>query len=150
MDVFHDIGKAVCVSVLDLADKNEYSRVVNTEHSDLKGFKGEVAFDLLQRTPFRFDPLMRKYLKDKEGLTEYLETEDARVPRPIPFADEAKPWQGKKKKGKRRKKGIKVEIFVNPESQFRKRIVKRRQTIECGYVEMLPRQSRRSQSLDTF
>jgi len=111
------------VSILDLSDKNEFSRVVNTEFSDLKGFKGEVAFDLLQRTPYRFDPLMRKYIKDKEGLMEYLETEEARVPRPIPFADEPKPWMAKKKKGKRRKKNFKVEIFVNPESQFPRRLV---------------------------
>lgn len=123
MDILHDIGKAVCVSILDLSDKNEFSRVVNTEFSDLKGFKGEVAFDLLQRTPYRFDPLMRKYIKDKEGLMEYLETEEARVPRPIPFADEPKPWMAKKKKGKRRKKNFKVEIFVNPESQFPRRLV---------------------------
>lgn len=111
------------MSILDLSDKNEFSRVVNTEFSDLKGFKGEVAFDLLQRTPYRFDPLMRKYIKDKEGLMEYLETEEARVPRPIPFADEPKPWMAKKKKGKRRKKNFKVEIFVNPESQFPRRLV---------------------------
>lgn len=38
LDIFHDIGKAVCVSILDLTDKNAYSRVVNTEFGDIKGF----------------------------------------------------------------------------------------------------------------
>ena len=45
--LFHDIGTAVCVSILDLTDKNPWSRLQATEAKDLRGFKGETAFDLL-------------------------------------------------------------------------------------------------------
>ena len=47
LPIMYDIGTAVCVSILDLADKNPWSRLKATEYKTLQGFKGETAFDLL-------------------------------------------------------------------------------------------------------
>jgi hypothetical protein len=103
----------------------------------MRGFKGETAFDLLQRIPFRFDPILRRFLKDKEGLLAYMESgEAARETKQAAAAaevdqSEPKPWQ-MKKKGRRRKRAIKVEIFVNPTSKFKRRAIERRQSFGDG------------------
>ena len=118
--VMHDIGTAVCVSILDLANKNPWTRLKNTEYKDLRGFKGEVAFDLLQRIPYRFDAQLRKYLKNKEGLMSHLEAQEARGLRPMNTNSDIKPWQQRQKRGTRKnsRRGPAVEIFVKePQSQ---------------------------------
>ena len=117
--VFHDIGTAVCVSILDLTDKNPWSRLQATEAKDLRGFKGETAFDLLQRIPYRFDAQLRKYLKNKDGLMRHLEAKEGRVLKPMNTNNEIKPWQSRQKRARKTKRGPAVEIFVkDPKDQF--------------------------------
>ena len=41
--IMEEIGKAVCVSILDLAEKNEYSRLHVSPYRNLTGLKLEVA-----------------------------------------------------------------------------------------------------------
>ncbi len=53
--IYEDMGKAVAISMLDLAQKNPHSRVKNSEYGSSEGLRTAAQFDLARRAPFKYD-----------------------------------------------------------------------------------------------
>eukprot|EP00357_Protocruzia_adherens_P000565 CAMPEP_0115022640 /NCGR_PEP_ID=MMETSP0216-20121206/31702_1 /TAXON_ID=223996 /ORGANISM="Protocruzia adherens, Strain Boccale" /LENGTH=1017 /DNA_ID=CAMNT_0002395425 /DNA_START=142 /DNA_END=3195 /DNA_ORIENTATION=- len=62
--VLEDIGKGMCIAILDLADLNPMSRIKNSPFRNLSNLRIHVSEKLLAHVPYRFDPLFRKITKE--------------------------------------------------------------------------------------
>lgn len=51
--IMEQIGRALCVTVLDIFDINPYSRLPNTQHKTLEGIRRETALQLSRNERFR-------------------------------------------------------------------------------------------------
>jgi len=63
-EVLEQVGEALCVTILDVAGKNPISRVKNSKWETLQNIRTMIAERLLTEVPYRFDPLVRKILKE--------------------------------------------------------------------------------------
>ena len=52
-ETYEDLGKGICLALLDSIDLNPYSRLKNSPYSDLMGAKVAVAEFLAGQLPFR-------------------------------------------------------------------------------------------------
>ena len=71
-EIFEETGKSVCVSILDMIDKNPFSRLKNSPFKDLETFKIHVAEQLAGIPPFRYYNTLRHLCKSKYSLKEIL------------------------------------------------------------------------------
>jgi cytosolic carboxypeptidase protein 5 len=69
--IYEDVGRAIGISLLDNLLKNPYSRVLKND-PDLKTLKAEVASFIATQAPFRFDPVIKKAVKNKEELNKFI------------------------------------------------------------------------------
>lgn len=65
---FEAFGKGVCISLLDLIEKNPNSRLSRLPYGNLKGLKIYLGIRLTKEIPFRFDTYLKNLVKkcDKE------------------------------------------------------------------------------------
>ena len=82
--IFENIGKGICVTMLDMIDRNPYSRLQASDHNDLNGMRLSVAKTIASWAPFRFDPVIKKAAKKEEDLANYLTTGGKIVKTPNP------------------------------------------------------------------
>jgi len=83
LEIFHDCGKAIGVSILDLAEKNANSRLPNCPLKNLNGVREEAKFDLARRPPFRYDMKLKEFQSRKGKPPSYpIVTEYTRPLRP--------------------------------------------------------------------
>ena len=60
---FEGIGSALCVSILDIADKNEYSRVYNTPFRTIEMMRYLTAAKISKIKPFKFHKSLNSFMK---------------------------------------------------------------------------------------
>ncbi|CAG9327499.1 unnamed protein product [Blepharisma stoltei] len=70
--IFENVGKSICVSILDLIEKNQYSRLRVTEFQSIEDFKVHVAENVAKLVPYRYFNEIRKIGKNKNALRELL------------------------------------------------------------------------------
>lgn len=79
IDIFEDVGKSICISILDLIGKNEFSRLKNSDFTDFDSFKLSVAEHVAQIVPYRYFNDIRKAAKNKEALFKLIKDEETEI-----------------------------------------------------------------------
>ena len=54
-EIFGDVGRGICISLLDLMDSNPFSRIPLSEYKHIVNIKHWVAAKILNSAPYRFD-----------------------------------------------------------------------------------------------
>ena len=75
------VGRSLCISILDISDKNEFSRINNTPFRTLKMMRYWTAAKISRIVPYKYVPAIRKIcirLENNDGskLIEYFESKN--------------------------------------------------------------------------
>lgn len=60
IESFEGIGGALCISVLDIDGKNDYSRIFNTPFRSIKMMRYWTGLKISKVVPYKYDPVIRK------------------------------------------------------------------------------------------
>lgn len=60
LEEFEGIGKALCISLLDIIDKNPISRIKNTPFRNITRMRLWVASNTIRLSPFKKDNVLKK------------------------------------------------------------------------------------------
>ena len=52
-EVYNNVGKALLISLLDIFEKNPYSRITNTPYQNMSNLRKEIAKDIMKLSRFR-------------------------------------------------------------------------------------------------
>lgn len=72
IEIYQDVGKAMMVSILDVFDKNPYSRIVNTPFNNIENVRKDIASKVSKDKRFRKEPTRIKCLKINQLAREVL------------------------------------------------------------------------------
>jgi hypothetical protein len=68
----YELGENILVSILDVVEKNPYSRIPNSEHKTLEALRRSLATELLQEEE-RFKMLDLKAYQKTKSITRYIQ-----------------------------------------------------------------------------
>jgi len=63
IEIYKDLGLSVCITLLDLLNKNDYNRILRSDYNSYLNVYHSIVLKVLDSVPYRLDDKLKKETK---------------------------------------------------------------------------------------